>query len=411
VGLVVAGLVLAASGPDRAAYGDDSSGSDTTEPVVVELSLFFGASCPYCASERRFLEELQTTRPLLVVHEYEVWNNEANRERFDEMAESAGVEARAVPTTFLGGRVWVGFDDVVADEIEEAVDAALAGHPLPPRERTTIDVPLFGRVDVGDRSLLLSTVLIGFVDGINPCSLWVLSILLAVVLHSGSRRRVLAVGTVFLVVTSAMYGLYIAGSYSVLSYVDFLPWIRRGVAVVAGVLGLWQLKDVVAFHRGPTLGVPEAAKPEMYQRMRRLASPDRPLPVVLGATTVLAVGVSLLETPCTLGLPILWTNLLSQRDVPAAGAVVLFLVYLCAFLIDELVVFAVVVATMRAVKLQERHGRELKLVSGVVMVALAVVMFARPTLMETLGGALAVFGIAALVASAGLFADRMLRSV
>jgi len=155
-----------------------------------------------------------------VVHEYEVWSNESNRERFDALAESAGVEARAVPTTFLRGRVWVGFDGVVADEIEAAVDAALAGRAVPPGERTTIDVPLFGRVDVGDHSLLLSTVLIGFVDGINPCSLWVLSILLAVVLHSGSRRRVLTVGAAFLFVTSAMYGLYIAGSYSVLSYVD-----------------------------------------------------------------------------------------------------------------------------------------------------------------------------------------------
>jgi len=410
VWLAVVGLVFVAGGL-RTAYGDDGSGSDTTSPIVVELTMFFGEGCPYCASERRFLEDLQTTRPLLVVQEYEVWNSEENRQRFDEMADSAGVEARAVPTTFLGGRVWVGFDDVVADEIEEAVDAALAGDPLPFGERTTIDVPLFGRVDVGDRSLLVSTVMIGFVDGINPCSLWVLSILLAVVLHSGSRRRVLTVGAVFLVVTSAMYGLYIAGSYSVLSYVRFLPWIQRGVAVVAGALGLLQLKDVIAFHRGPTLGVPEAAKPEMYQRMRRLAAPDRPLPVVLGATAMLAVGVSLLETPCTLGLPILWTNLLAQRDVAAAGAVVLFLVYICAFLVDELVVFVVVVVTMRAVKLQERHGRELKLVSGVVMLALAVVMVARPTLMETLGGALAVFGIAALVASAGLFADRVLRSV
>jgi cytochrome c biogenesis protein CcdA len=240
--------------------------------------------------------------------------------------------------------------------------------------------------------------------------LWVLSILLALVLHGGSRRRVLAVGTVFLVVTSAMYGLYIVGFYSVLRYAQFLPWIQRGVAVLVGVMGLLQLKDVVAFHRGPTLGVPERAKPGMYQRMRRLAETDRTLPVVLGATATLAVGVSLLETPCTLGLPLLWTDLLARSDVPPAEAVLLFVVYLVAFLIDELVVFAVVVVTMRAVRLQERHGRALKLVSGVVMISLAVVLLVRPTLLESVSGALIVFGAAAVIASVGLVVDRALRS-
>jgi uncharacterized membrane protein HdeD (DUF308 family) len=72
-------------------------------------------------------------------------------------------------------------------------------------------------------------------------------------------------------------------------------------------------------------------------------------------------------------------------------------------------VLGVVVATMRAVRLQERHGRELKLVSGVVMVALAVVMVVRPVMLETVTGALAVFGLAAAVAVVGLVADRRLR--
>jgi cytochrome c biogenesis protein CcdA len=145
----------------------------------------------------------------------------------------------------------------------------------------------------------------------------------------------------------------------------------------------------------------------MLRRMRALAGSDRPLPVVLGATGALAVGVSLLETPCTIGLPIMWTNLLTQHEVPAAGAVALFLVYLAAFLVDELLLFAGVVVTMRAVKLQERHGRELKLVSGVVMVTLAVVMVLRPDLMESVGGALAVFGVASAIVVAVLAAGRL----
>lgn len=404
VGLVLpvvlaAGFALALAGAPAAVAGD-------VEPAAtVELTLFWGEGCPYCAAEREFLRELADTRPYLAVQEYEVFQDEENQDLFREMAAAAGIEPRSVPTTFVGERVWVGFDDATAEEIEATVDALHEGDVVP-EEDTSVDVPLIGRVDVADRSLLVSTLLIGFVDGVNPCSLWVLSILLALVLHGGSRRRVVAVGTVFLVVTSAMYGLYMVGFYSVLRYAQFLPWIQRGIALVVGTMGLLQLKDALAVERGPSLGVPERAKPGMYQRMRRLAQDERSWPATLGATAVLAVGVSLLETPCTLGLPVLWTDLLARAEVPPAEAVVLFIVYLAAFLIDELVVFAVVVATMRAVKLQERHGRGLKLVSGVVMLTLAAVMLVEPALLETVEGALVVFGVAAVLATAGVLADR-----
>lgn len=422
-------LVLLAGGTPAAAAGEGAS--PATGPVTV--TLFWGEGCPHCAAERAFLADLAATRPDLVVNAYEVYNDPANRELFFDMAEAAGIEPQAVPTTFVGDRVWVGFSEPIATEIQAVVDDALAalvpptpspvpepptatpeaaGPPAPadgaPIEKAAVvDVPLVGPVDVGAHSLLVSTLVIGFVDGVNPCSLWVLSILLALVLHARSRRRVVIVGTVFLVVTSAMYGLYMAGFYSALRYADYLGWIQRAVAVVVAVLGLLQLKDVVAFHRGPSLGVPERAKPGMYQRMRRLGDTDRPLPAVLGATAALAVGVSLLETPCTLGLPLLWTDLLARNDVATAGAVLLFAVYLAAFLLDELIVFAAVVATMRAVRLQERHGRELKLVSGVTMLTLAVAMFASPALLETVGGALAVFGAAALLAAGGLLTLRL----
>lgn len=376
------------------------------EPPPVALTLFYGEGCPYCAAERAFLVELQSSRPELVVEELEVWNDAANRDALLERAAAAGIEADGVPVTFLGERAWLGFDEAVAAGIVEAVDAAIEGRPAPEEERTTLHVPLFGEVDVGHRSLVVSTLVIGFVDGINPCSLWVLAMLLALTLHSGSRRRVLLVGSVFLVVTSLMYGLYVAGIYTALTYVAYLAWIQRAVAVVVGTLGVLQLRDALAPGRGPHLGITRQARPGVYRRMRATAVADRPAPAVIGATAALAVGVSLLETPCTLGLPVIWTDLLARNQVPAVGAVLLFLVYLTAFLVDELAVFTAAVVTMRAVKLQERHGRELKLVSGVVMLVLAAVMVLRPEAMERVAGGLAVFAVAAAIGTVAILADR-----
>lgn len=397
--VVLAALVCLALGGSAAATAAPSPAqSPAPSPApTVELVLFAGEGCPHCAQARAFYADLVERYPGLKVSEYEVWHDAENRARFEATAKELGFTAQSVPTTVIGQRYWVGFDAARGRQIEAVVSATLAGDPLPEAPSSTVDVPLVGAVDVTQQGLLVSTLIIGFVDGVNPCSLWVLSMLLALVLHSGSRSRVFVVGSVFLFVTASLYGVYMLGLFSVLSYAGYVGWITGAVAVLAGVLGLLQVKDYVWFHEGPTLGISDERKPGLFKRMRGLAAADRALPAVLLATAGLAVGVSLLETPCTLGLPLLWTNLLAEHGVSAGQAGALFAAYMLVFLLDEIAVFALAVTTMRAAKLQEKHGRQLKLVSGVVMLALAGALLVAPDVMESALGALAVFGAAGLV--------------
>lgn len=74
--------------------------------------------------------------------------------------------------------------------------------PAAPARSSTLTLPLIGPVDLATQSLALSTAIIAFVDGFNPCSLWVLSVLLALMLHTDSRKKVLIIGLLFLTVTS-----------------------------------------------------------------------------------------------------------------------------------------------------------------------------------------------------------------
>ncbi|HEX6130189.1 MAG TPA: hypothetical protein VF044_00550 [Actinomycetota bacterium] len=404
--LAVAILALAAV----LTWGSPAAARTGDEPV--ELTIFYGDGCPYCAAELAFLEELRAATPRLEVDAYEVWHDEANRDLFVATLTELGEEPQAVPTTVVGDRVWVGFDDRIGAEIERAVGSALSGarepEPGAASDAATVDVPLLGTVSVGDRSLVLATLAIAFVDGVNPCSLWVLSMLLALVLRGGSRRRVAVVGAVFLGVTSLMYGLYIVGFYGALSLADPIAWIQRAVAVAVGVLGALQIADALGVRGAPRVGIPQGRRPELFHRMRELAAADRGVGAALLATGGLAVAVSLMETPCTAGLPMLWTGLLAEHDVGWAGMAVLFALYLVVFLIDELLVLAVAIGTMRAFKLQERHGRDLKLVSGVVMLSLAAVLLLRPELMRSLSGAAIVLGVTAVCVAAILVVDRSL---
>ena len=389
--LAVIGLVLTLGAGTAAA-----AGPEPTDTVV--LTVFHGDGCPHCAAEIAFLrDELAAEYPDLALQAFEVWSDPGNRDLMLAAAEVYGFEPGVVPVTIVEGpgghQVIIGFGAGTPDQVRAALDAVAMG-AAPAPAPAVVDVPVVGQVDLADSSLLVASVVIGFVDGVNPCSLWVLSVLLAIVLHSGSRGRVALVGGVFLTVTAAMYAVYVAGLYSILTVLEAMTWIRVVVALVALTFGVLQLVDGLAPGRAPSLSIAAERKPALYRRMRSVGLAERGVLATVAGTVVLAVGVSLLETPCTAGLPLLWTNLLAERSVPTGAAVGLFGAYMTVFLLDELVVFGIAVMTLRSLKMAPRHAEALKVLAGSVLVTLAVAMIAVPAAMQSVPGTFAVFAVA-----------------
>jgi glutaredoxin len=396
-----------------------SAVTDTdVERPAADIVYFWGEGCPNCANATAYLDEVALDHPDLVVERLEIWNDADNRDVFEQTAGELGFEATSVPTIVIDERVWIGWTSAVERDIDGAIDTVLRGDSPRPgvfgsaaagtcsdvtgvctsATGTVVDVPLVGEVGLEGQSLLVSTVLIGFVDGINPCSLWVITILLVIVIRSGSRRRVMAIGSRFLLVTAAMYALYMAAMYSALAVVGYLGAIQIVVGAAALVFGAVSVKDYFALKKGLSFTIRDSDKPGIFQRARKAAGQQALIPALI-ATVGLAVAVSLLEAPCTAGFPLLWTGMLHANDVGAAQTAALWLAYMVPYLLDEMAIFTVAIVTMRATHMQEKHGELLKLIAGVTMLMLAVVMFTDPTLMEDPWVALALFGAAFVLAA------------
>lgn len=378
------------------------------QPDTILVTLFYGRECPHCEAERQWLAGLSVRHSQVRVAEFEVWHHAEHRARFAEVAAAHGLRADQVPATFLLGRAWVGFSSDVAAEIEAVVRHALQNGAAPPSSETTsttVRLPFLGPVDLTRHSLVTATVLIAFIDGFNPCSLWVLTLLLGIVINSGSRARILLVGGTFLSVTALIYGLFIAGLFTVLSFVGFTPWVRAVVAAVAGAFGLINIKDYFWYRAGMSLTIPESRKPGIYRGIREVVGASRSAPALIGATMVLAAGITLVELPCTAGFPVLWSGLVAgQATGPEFGF--LLATYILVYLLDELAVFTAVVVTLQRSRFEEQHGRLLKLVGGVIMLALAITLVVAPQAMNTLRGSLAVFSFALLLAALIVVAHR-----
>jgi hypothetical protein len=102
-----------------------------------------------------------------------------------------------------------------------------------------------------------------------------------------------------------------------------------------------------------------------------------------------------------MGFPLVWNGILLEQGVTGPTYLMLLAVYLVVYLLDELVIFAAALLTLRMTRLAERHGRLLKLIGGSVMLALGSAMLIRPQVMNDMTGLLAVFATA-LLAAAGL---------
>jgi len=137
-----------------------------------------------------------------------------------------------------------------------------------------------------------------------------------------------------------------------------------------------------------------------------LMNPNRSTASMLFATAVMALGIVLVELPCTAGFPMIWTNIVAQHNVSTTMFIALFLTYMIIYLIDEIVVFASVILTLKASKFEEKHGRILKLIGGMIMLALAFALVFLPDVMNSVLGSIYVFVIATILSFIIMFVHR-----
>ena len=152
----------------------------------------------------------------------------------------------------------------------------------------------------------------------------------------------------------------------------------RSVLGAIGVLaGAVNIKDFWAFKRGISLSIPETARPRLYERIRRILQAENMTAALLG-TVAFAALVQAVELLCTAGLPALYTRVLSQQQLEWWASYGYLVLYNIAYMLDDVVVLAIGVITLSRYRLQEREGRWLKLVSGLVMAGVGMILVLKP---------------------------------
>lgn len=387
----------------------------------VNIYVFGTSTCPYCKDAENYFLNLDNNN--INVFYYQLDKVKDASKLFLEFGNTFNQRTTSVPAIFISNKSWVGFSNSIILEIEQQIEKCnLEGckdtidytynptkwqeyktnkkyvtvlketkiTPSPPNINNDLlnknNLKLFGKeINLESKSLIINTVIISFIDGINPCSLWVLLFLLSIVIYSGSRKKIFLIGFTFLIVTALVYGLFIMSVLNALIFF-YSPIIKALIVIIAIVFGLINIKDYFFYKKGISLTISDEYKPKLFDKIRNLMNPKKSMFTILLGTIILAAGVAIIEIPCTAGLPLLWANLVSTSGISYSGYLLLLLLYIFIYLLIEIVIFIFAIVTLKTTKFKEKHGKILKLFSGLLIFGIGIVFLFFEKLLQNLFG-------------------------
>ena len=365
-----------------------------------DIDVFVRNGCPHCAKAELFLQALIREQPALRIIIHDVDQEPSALEQLQQLAKNQGVRVVKVPAFQIGGQLIVGYSDEITTG--QLIRGALTQAQIPQNQDTSgsceaeqslsceagakvstqapqpFMLDFFGhKLALDEVGLPLFTLAMGLLDGFNPCSLWVLILMVSLLAPMNNRLRMTAIAGTFVVVEGVAYFIFMAAWLNLFLLIGLSRLSEIVIAVIALMAGMINLKDFWFYGRGISLSIPDAAKPDIYARMRRILHAENLTGALIG-TVVLAILVQFVEFMCTSGFPALYTRILTLKQLDSMSYYGYLLLYNVAYMFDDVIILAIGVITLSQRRLQEKEGRWLKLISGLVMVGLGIYLIIAP---------------------------------
>ena len=234
------------------------------------------------------------------------------------------------------------------------------------------------------------TFVIAIVDGFNPCTLWILSFLLVLLISSfegdgkSARKKMLIVGLTFASVVAVIYFLFMAAWLNIFKFIGFIDPLRIGIACLAIFAGLINCKEFFAFRKGITLMVQEQHKPFILRKIEKVKEVVKhgSTFALIAASAVLAAFASLVELPCTAGWPMIYTAVLSSKVFEGSAAYYIYLIFYDLIYIIPLCSMILLFAWFsKGKKITKEQTQIIKLIGGLLMILLGIVLLVNPELL------------------------------
>lgn len=371
------------------------------ETVVTSHIYFFGREdCSFCKGEKVFLTGYLSKHPEVAVEYFDIVKDPKAKELFVKIV-TANNLPQVTPLTLVGGKVIQGFggDEITGKEIIEATagkDIPLASYEIkgevsksgsgcdanakecgiegPGKPNLVYSVPFFGTTNLKDFSLFTLSATLGFIDGFNPCALWVLITFLIALMQIGNRRKMFYVAGLFLLAEAIMYYMILTVWYKTWDFVGLDQIVTPLVGLLSLGSGLFFLyrwkkaKDTV------TCDITDIEHQEKISgRIQKLATDPLTFATALGILGV-AFSVNIIEFACSIGIPQVFTKMIELNQPPFWQYQGYMFIYMLGYMADDIVVFGFALYGINKIHESEKYSKLSLLIGGMLMLILGTLL-------------------------------------
>ncbi len=359
--------------------------------VENKIIFFWAEGCPHCAAENLFLEELVSKNPGLSVEKHEVSKNKENQQLLIDWSKRLNFDANGVPVTIIGQEYVLGYMDGITDskiegfltssaDITSSGEVCIVNQPCGDEEKSNhkIKLPFFGEIETKNFSLPILSIVIGILDGFNPCAMWTLLFLISLLLGMKDRKRMWILGSVFIVASAAVYFVFMSAWLNLLLFIGLIATVRVIIGLVSLGGGIYSLKDFWANKEGGCKVSNNKKRKATFEKIKHIVHERNFLLALLGII-ILAFAVNLVELICSAGLPAVYTQILTMSNLPTWQYYLYILLYVFFFMLDDLVIFFIAMFTLQLTGITTRYSRISRLVGGILMLAIGLILIFKPS--------------------------------
>jgi len=360
------------------------------ETQGMTVTYFYLPTCPHCAEQKPIILELQQEMPEVSFVFLDASSSKGSA-LFYQMASEAGMDTSRLgtPTTFVGKRPLVGVHSKqeMLNAITECIEQCQNGGQQPHETQeisssfTAFELPFLGRTDLTTFSIPTLAIVLGLIDGFNPCAMWVLVYLIALLINVGDKKKIWVIVGSFVLASGILYFLFMTAWLNVFLLLGYLKPITILIGLVALGGGILSLKEYLATKGALTCKVgDESSHEKTMNKIQELISKPLSIAVLFGIFA-LAFVVNSVEFVCSAAIPAVFTQILALSGLSAIEHYGYILLYVLFFMLDDLIIFGLAAFAVNS-SFGEKYAKYCKALGGIILIILGLVLLFAPHLLR-----------------------------
>ena len=352
---------------------------------AVNVNVFYGEGCPYCAEEEKYLNILKSELgDNLNIQRYEVWNNDENSKLLSDVRMALNDNGDGVPFVVIGNKTFTGYNDSVAEDIKTAifdnlknpnvniVELIKNGQPVPTdtslNTDPTIHFTILGDTNVKETSAATIAVTEGMSDAINLGSLWIMLFLAGIMLCVYNKKKRWILGGIFVLTSTVTYAIlcFTNAEFTI----NQTTFIRSFVSIVAIIIA------AISIDAHMKINIP---KKSILQSLQETFNKKQMFVYAISIiiTSVIATFTLVNQAHSS---PTLVKTALEIQNITGGTYAMYMILYFLMYLLVSIILFAVVNTIIKELIIENTIGTYNRLIAGIVMLVAAAILLFVPSI-------------------------------